>query len=112
MYQHKPMRLKYSQSITVVMLWLSLLVALCPAWFVGQFISTMLGITGDSPIKEQENGWLWATLFLLEFLVFVTLSYVFWSLVCGRLNGWSTQKSLNVFIKFNYPKHWYREKVT
>ncbi len=106
-----PMKFRYS-IISVLMVWLSIFVAAYPVWVISEYLSVFLNIPDGASIADQANGWLWLTLFILEFLIVVTVCYAIWSLVFGKLNGWSPKKSFNVFFKFNYPKHWYKAKVT
>ncbi|KGJ93629.1 hypothetical protein ND2E_2122 [Colwellia psychrerythraea] len=105
------MKFRYSM-VSVLMVWLSIFVAAYPVWVISEYLSILLNIADGASITDQANGWLWFTLLILEFLIVVTVCYVLWALIFGKLNGWSPQKSFGVFIKFKYPKHWYKAKVT
>ena len=111
MGQSLPIKFRYS-FIIVLMFWLSLLIAVYPSWVFAELLAVLFNIPEGAPIKEQENGWLWFTFFMVGFIILVSALYMLWALIIGKLNGWSVQKCFYVFIKGRYPKHWYKVKVT
>jgi len=94
------------------MILLSILIAVYPSWVFAEFLSLLFNIPEGAPIKDQENGLLWVTLFMGGSIAFVSAIYILSAIVIGKFNGWGIQKCFDVFLKGKYPKHWYKVKVT
>ncbi len=107
MAESLPIKFRYSL-IIVLVCWLSLIVAAYPSWVFAELLSLLFGIPEGAPIKDQENGWLWFTLFMVGLIALVSVAYVLWAVIIGKLSGWPVQKSFDVFLKSKYPKHWYK----
>ena len=86
----------------------ALFVAAYPIMFFAEYLSTLLGIPEGAPVKDQENGWFFVVLFILEAVIIYLLSHALLSILTGKLKEWPIAKSNDVFIRCNYPKHWYK----
>ena len=102
-------RLKFRYSfIGLLFVWFCLAITGYPAWLIAEWLSEALAIPEGVPVKDQENGWLWVFLFLLEAISIFVAIYGVLGLICTKVIGWSTMKYINVFWKGEYPKEWHK----
>lgn len=90
--------------------------AFWPFWLLGQWFAAVLGIPIDAPVRDQQNGWLWAAVILLGLLCLLAAGYfVGWllnALVARYILGWPSARVRAVFLRSEIPAHWYRTPST
>ncbi len=101
------LKLKYTL-FGLLFCWLCIAVAGYPAWEIAQWLAETLAIPDGVPVKEQENGWLWVALFLIEAITIFGLCYFLLSYVFARLMRWPKEKHISIFFKSRYPDNWYK----
>ncbi|MCP4401923.1 MAG: hypothetical protein GY801_32070 [bacterium] len=99
--------LKFKYSFFGVLFVLFCIAATCyPAWKIALWLADILSIPDNVPVKDQDNGWLWVFLFLLEASgIFVTI-YGLCAFMFSKIAGWSAEQYINIFWKSKYPKQW------
>ena len=84
--------------------------SLVVSFFFSIYLGSMLGIDVDAPVKDQENGGLFAFLMCFSFLVFAGVAYVIgWILnVFGSLLllRWPVSKIVSVYGRSEIPRNW------
>ena len=77
-----------------------------PIWVVAMWLAEYLGVPENVPVKDQENGWLWFFLFIIEAVSIFIAIYAILGKTYSILVGWPKGVYSNIFWKSIYPFHW------
>ena len=95
--------------LLMVLPFLCMAAAFFALWPIAAWLSGVLGIPPDVPVREQPNGLLWFVLFCIALSVFVIIGNIVGFLLnalVAALIGWPKDKVIAVFAHSKVPEHW------
>ena len=86
-----------------------------PLWIIATYLSGVLGIPHDAPVKEHPNGLLWFVIFLVVMLVLMLggylLGWILNAIVIRVVFGWPMDKIRRVFLYSELPASWLKDDI-
>ena len=86
--------------------------AFWPLWLLASWLSAMLGIPVDAPVRDHDNGLLWAAVLLVAMVCLMAAGYLLgWlinALIARYIIGWPRAKVEAVFLRSEVPTEWHR----